>query len=40
MFGLKRRQDSNIRYVQTETDDVTLNTNKILEAASTFVKNR
>jgi len=40
MFGLKRRDESKIRYVNTSTDDVTLNINKILEAASHFMKTR
>jgi tRNA 2-selenouridine synthase len=33
MFGLKRRPERNISYVETDTDDITVNIGKILEAA-------
>lgn len=38
MFGIKRRHESNIRYINTDTDDVTNNIQKILEAAYPFIE--
>jgi tRNA 2-selenouridine synthase len=39
LFGLKRRYEKNIRYVHTNSDDVTFNINRILEAACPFMEN-
>jgi tRNA 2-selenouridine synthase len=36
VFGLKRRHESNIRYIHTDSDDVVLNMNRILAAAAGF----
>jgi hypothetical protein len=33
MFGLKRRDEKNIRYIETDTDDIDLNIKKIKDAA-------
>jgi tRNA 2-selenouridine synthase len=38
MFGLKRRQEKNIRYVETDTDDVNVNTERVLKAAEEFLR--
>ena len=38
LYGLKRKPESNIRYVYTDTDNADININKILEAASPFLK--
>jgi tRNA 2-selenouridine synthase len=40
MFGLKRRHQSNIHYIHTDSDDPVYNLNKILEIASTLVENK
>jgi tRNA 2-selenouridine synthase len=34
LFGLKKRTDNMIQYINTDTDDITVNAQKILEAAS------
>ena len=40
MFGLKRRHESNIHYIDTDSDDTTYNLNKILEVASALMENK
>jgi tRNA 2-selenouridine synthase len=40
MFGLKRRKESNLHYFHTDTDNVALNINKIIDAASPYLGNR
>jgi tRNA 2-selenouridine synthase len=39
-FSLKRRHESNIHYIHTDSDDPAYNLNKILEVISTFVENK
>jgi tRNA 2-selenouridine synthase len=34
MYGLKRREDKNVRFVETDTDDIEINIKKILDAAA------
>jgi tRNA 2-selenouridine synthase len=36
MFGLKRRPEKNIRFLETDTDDVASNIDRILKAAEEF----
>jgi len=38
MFGLKRRPEKNIRYIETDTDDIALNTKKILKKAAEITR--
>jgi hypothetical protein len=33
MYGLKKRSEKNIRFIETDTDDVTVNTGLIVKAA-------
>jgi tRNA 2-selenouridine synthase len=37
MYGLKRRPEKNIRFVETDTDDITVNIDRILKAAEEFL---
>lgn len=37
LYGLKQRSDSQIRYVETDTDDIAINAGKILEAAGDYL---
>lgn len=39
MFGLKRRPENNVTYMETDTDDIVVNTKKILERAAEITKN-
>jgi tRNA 2-selenouridine synthase len=36
MYGLKQRPENNIRYVETSTDDISFNAEKILKVAEEF----
>jgi tRNA 2-selenouridine synthase len=40
MFGLKRRHESNIHYIHTDSDDAAFNLSKILEVASTLMEDK